>query len=73
MKLRALAAVASREMAYWKIVGDPDAYEGGSDPSADVTHGYRFTLQGQADDRSAIRVEAAKGAGEPPLGTPETP
>ena len=51
-------------MAYWKIVGDPDAYEGGSDPSADVTHGYLFTLQGEADDRSAIRVEAAKGAGE---------
>jgi len=31
-------------MEAWSIEGNPHRYEGGSDPSADVDYGYKFTL-----------------------------
>jgi hypothetical protein len=48
-------------MAGWTIKGRGFRYEGGADPSADVSHGFRFTIDRDGEQRS-VNVEAARGA-----------
>ena len=47
-------------MEAWSIEGNPHRYEGGSDPSADVDYGYKFTLVRVGVSRN-VNVEAASG------------
>lgn len=42
----------------WKIDGEPFRYEGGADNSADVSHGYRFTLRSPSGETMEVNVEA---------------
>jgi hypothetical protein len=48
-------------MSGWRIKGKGFRYEGGADPSADVSHGFKFAIDRDGEQRS-VNVEAARGA-----------
>ena len=47
-------------MADWNIESDTFAYKGGADPSADVSHGFKFTLIRAGSEPRKVNVEAAE-------------
>ena len=50
-------------MPQWEVDGEPKHDEGGSDSSADVSHGYKFHLRHRESGRTTTtNVEAAGGA-----------
>lgn len=49
-------------MGIWTINASPFHYEGGADPSSDISHGIRFTLSRRDGTTRTVHVEAADGA-----------